>query len=98
MDRKEGEGMYSLNKYTKVENLKEVGGWGLKNIPIFSLALAAIFLLRLVYNEGFLGKVMKYKYLKRVSMECWFKKERKISQRGSIVWKSLVRDFPLIGK
>jgi len=50
-----------LVKWTKVANLKEVGGWGLKNIHLFNLALAAKSLRRLVYNEGLWGKVINIK-------------------------------------
>jgi hypothetical protein len=41
---------------------------------------------------------MKSKYLKIISILDWFRWVRKNSIGGSIVWKDLVRDFPLIGK
>jgi hypothetical protein len=49
-------------KWSKVANLKEAGGWGLKNIHTFRLSLAAKSLWRLIFNEGMWGKVMKNKY------------------------------------
>jgi hypothetical protein len=95
--KREKEGIPSV-EWTKVTNLKEFGGWGLNNIHIFNMALALKCLWRLVYNKALWEKVMKYKYLRGISIEDWFKKERKIPQGGSIVWKALIRAFPLIGK
>jgi hypothetical protein len=85
-----------LIKWKKVANLKEAGGWGLTNIHIFSLAPADKSLWRLVYNEGLWGKIMKSKYLRRISMENLFRQERKSAQGGFSVWKDLVRAFPLM--
>jgi len=36
--------------------------------------------------------------LRCISIEDWFRQERKNSNGGSIVWKDLVKTFPLIGK
>jgi hypothetical protein len=57
MDMREGEGRNTFNKWTKVEILKEDGGWSLKNIHI------------LVYDKGLWGKVIKYKCLRRISIQ-----------------------------
>jgi hypothetical protein len=47
-----------------------------------------------------LGKSDENKKLRKdfiISMEERFKQERKRAQGGSIVWKALVKAFPLIG-
>jgi len=62
------------------------------------MALAAKSLWRLIYNEEFWAKVMKFKYLEGSPMEEWLRLERKCVKGGSIVWKALVSAFPLLRK
>jgi hypothetical protein len=66
--KREKEGI-PLVKWLRVASPKEASGWGLKNIHVFSLALAAKTLWRLTYNERLWGKVMEVKHLKGKYME-----------------------------
>jgi hypothetical protein len=69
---------------------------GVKNIYLFSLSLETRSLQRLTHNSSLWGKVLKSKYLQGRSIEYWYRHPNK-SSNGSIVWKSLVVAFPLVG-
>jgi hypothetical protein len=49
-------------------------------------------------NEGLWGKIMNAKYIALDSMEDYIQKRLKVWGGGSIIWKALVKAFPLLGK
>lgn len=58
-----------LVKWSRVAYLKKLGGWGIKNIYLFSLYLAACSFWCLTKNTTLWGRVLKSKYLQGRSIE-----------------------------
>lgn len=56
---------YHLIKLEKINIPKEVGGWGILDIKIFSLALLLKALWRGIFNEGIWGDIVNTKYLRQ---------------------------------
>jgi len=94
--KREVEGI-QLVKWNKTAKPEEYGGWVLKNIFVFSRALAAKSLCMLLFNNGLWGKVMKIKYLDSRDLEDWIQHERKSFKRVSNIWKGLVKYFNILG-
>ena len=65
---------------------------------IFGLTLAYTILWIVLPNEGLWGKIMMAKYMKPKYTKDWLTKKFERYRGASIVWKTLVRVFPLIGK
>lgn len=53
----------------------------------------------MIHNEGLWGRVMKEKYIREGSLEDWLRSVSKETfKQASIIWKTLVTTFPLVGK
>jgi hypothetical protein len=85
-----------LVKWNSIDAPKEMGGWGLKNLRLFSRALAGRNLWCLTLGNTLWVRVMNSKYFPTLSISDWFREPLK-SPKGSIVWKALVQAFPLVG-
>lgn len=75
---------------------KGLGGWGLKNIFRFAQALAAKGGWRLINSNSFGTQVISQKYLAHLSIEDWIRNRRKSHVGGSVIWKAIVKSFPLL--
>ena len=96
-ESKKAEGI-PLVKWTTIVLPKCKGGRGIKNPELFSKALAAKYLWRMIENPKFLwGRTMRLKYCPNSSIEEWFTQAVKTHKGGSICWKDFVLAFPLIG-
>jgi len=76
---------------------KDRGGWGLKNIFLFSKALAAKVGWRLLSSSSLWQKVVVEKYIAPDSLEAWIRKLDKNSKGISVVWKAVLKSFSIIG-
>jgi mannosylglycoprotein endo-beta-mannosidase len=85
-----------LVKWAAIAAPKEMGGWGLKNLHLFSRALAGKILWHLTQRNSLWEHVTCSKYMSYLSIVNWFKYPAKFS-KGSLVWKVLVENFPLVG-
>ena len=74
---------------------KGLGGWGLKDIFLFSKALAAKGGWRLLKSNSLWSRVIKQKYLPNVSLLEWIRNPRKTHLGGSVIWKAIVKSFHL---
>jgi hypothetical protein len=86
-----------LASWKKLVIPKSQGGWGLKNIFLFSKALVAKNVWRLIQGSGLWAQVIKDKYISPESIEEWVRKPIRHSHNASIIWKVVVMAFPLIG-
>jgi hypothetical protein len=75
---------------------KELGGWGLKYIRLFTKSLAGHNMWHLSMGNSLWIRVMNSKYFPNLFVTDWFRTPVK-SSKGSIVWKVLVEAFPLVG-
>jgi hypothetical protein len=85
-----------LAKWSSIASPKELGGWGIKEIHLFAQALAGRNIWRLTTGDSLWTRVISSKYFPNQSIHEWFRAPFK-SNKGSIVWKALVKAFPLVG-
>jgi len=83
-------------KWKRIAVPKGLGGWGLKNIFLFSKALAAKGGWRLLKTNSLWTRVIKRKYLPEESIEEWIRNPRKSHLGGSMIWKAVIKSFSLI--
>jgi hypothetical protein len=76
---------------------KYLGGWGLKNIFLFYKELVEKSVWRLIYRENIWTRVVTHKYIRPNSLQEWIRSSLKKYALASIIWKSLVSSFDLIG-
>jgi hypothetical protein len=97
--------MWSGKKYTNVTPwvrwkriviLKSLGSWGLKNIHVFSKALAAKGGWRLLSTNILWTKVVIKKYIEPDTLESWIKRTQKTLRGASMIWKEVIKSFPVI--
>ena len=82
--------------WKRIATPKGLGGWGLKDIFLFSKALAAKGGCRLVKTSSLWTRVIKQKYIPSESLLDWIIKPRKTHSGGSVIWKAIVKSFSLI--
>ena len=84
-------------KWEKIAVPKSLGGWGLKNVFIFSKALAAKGVWRLLTTNSLWKEVVEQKYISPRSIVDWVRTPTKKISNASIIWKATVISFDLIG-
>lgn len=82
--------------WEKITTPKALGGWGLKNIFLFSKALAAKGGWQLINTTSLWTKVILQKYIAPVSLEAWIRSHPKTLKGASMIWKAIINAFPLI--
>eukprot|EP00253_Pinus_taeda_P009549 PITA_09549 len=82
--------------WDKVVRPKDWGGWGIKNLPDFSLSLAAKSGWRLIKLDNLWTRVLKRKYIDPVPLEDWIRNPVKSKQHASVIWKATVDSFKVI--
>jgi len=75
---------------------KALGGWGLKNIFLFSKALAAKCGWRLLKSDSLWKQVVTQKYIRPRSLEEWIRLPTRSHQGASVIWKVVVSSFHVI--
>jgi hypothetical protein len=93
---KENKSLVSAS-WKKLAIPKDLGGWGLKNIFLFSKALAAKNVWSLIQGSGLWPRVLRAKYFPSKSVIDWIRNPNKHLQNGSMVWKADLNAVPLIG-
>lgn len=77
---------------------KALGGWGIKQLGAFNIALCAKSMWRCLTNNGLWGSVIKAKYLKRLPMVYWFRSRHQNLTNGSLLWRGLIKSYPIINQ
>jgi hypothetical protein len=77
---------------------KALGGWGLKNIHLFSKSLAAKVGWRLLTTDSLWTKVVIQKYINPDSVEEWIRRPVKMAMKCTIIWKALIKYFQVVGE
>ena len=75
---------------------KALGGWGLKDIFLFSKALAGKVAWRLISSTSLWTRVIIEKYIAPMSVMDWIRWDSKHARGGSIIWKALIKAFEVI--
>jgi hypothetical protein len=76
---------------------KDLGGWGLKNIFIFSKDLETKVGWRLLSTKSLWTIVVENKYFRPDSLEDWIHKPNKTNTNNSIIWKEIINSFQFVG-
>lgn len=74
---------------------KALGGWDLKNIFLFSKALAAKSGWKLITSENLWTNVVVQKYIQPDTIEEWIRREENDTINCSIIWKEVLKSFPV---
>jgi hypothetical protein len=77
---------------------KALGGWGLKNIHVFSKALVAKGGWRLLTTNNLWTKVVIRKYIEPDSVESWIRRAHKYLKGVLVIWKAIIKSFSVIGE
>jgi hypothetical protein len=75
---------------------KDLGGWGFRNLFLFSRALAANSLWHALFKDGIWHNVVKDKYFPYHSVETWLRFASPSQPGASQVWKNLMKSLPII--
>jgi hypothetical protein len=85
-----------LGKMGSIGSAKSSGGWGLKNIFIFSKALTAKTCWRLITTDSLWTQVVTHKYIKPCTVGDWIRRANKNIPNCSIIWKVVIKSFHVI--
>jgi hypothetical protein len=83
-------------RWKRIAVPKDLGGWGLKNIHVFSKALAAKGGWHLLSTKSLWTKVVIKKYIEPDSLESWIRRTQKSLKGASTIWKAVIKSFPVI--
>jgi hypothetical protein len=83
-------------KWESIAIPKDLGGWGLKKIFLFSKALAAKDGWRLILVSSLRSLVFLKKYISPYSIEDWIRTPNKYATNGSIIWKAMISSFLVV--
>lgn len=75
-----------------------MGGWGSKDLPLFTKALSSKYVWTLITVDGFWSHVVKQKYIEPDSVEDWIRSPTKSHHNASILWKAVTIAFLLVGR
>ena len=77
---------------------KKYGGWGIKNLHRFNLALRLNFFWVALQHDGLWHQVLIHKYLKHVSMVDWLRGKNSSPHGGSVIWRVFLQTLPCLGR
>ena len=84
-------------RWERIALPKALGGWGLKNIFNFAKALGAKVSWRLIKTQSLWTRVVYHKYIAPLSLLEWIRLDNKVRVNCSVMWKSVIKHFSLIG-
>ena len=85
-------------RWERIARPKALGGWGLKNVFLFSKALVGKVVWRLISTTSLWTTVIHKKYIAPLTLLDWIRIDNKRRSGVSIIWKAIVQSFDLIGK
>jgi hypothetical protein len=87
---------FHLCNWMAVSKPKSHGGWGLRNIMLFSRTLATNTMWRELTKTGIWQNVLKDKYYPHFPVWTWLRSVDPLRQKGSQTWKNLCNTLPII--
>jgi hypothetical protein len=87
---------YHLANWQSLAKPKEAGGWGIKHLEWFALALAAKTCWRGLFGNNLWNKVITRKYLKGNDPTSWLRRDIHHTKTPSIIWQNLMLALPMI--
>ena len=89
---------FHLTNWKSLSWPKYHGGWGIKNLPWFSIALRPKNLWLVLHNDGLWNRVIFSKYIKRCSIESWLRDKNFQSRGASVIWRGFLLTLPWLGR
>ena len=86
----ENNSRYHLASWRDLSWPKEYGGWGIKNLLWFSLALRLKSLWRILHSKGLWFQVLHFKYMKSSSVADWLRCKRFSSCNACVMWRGFL--------
>ena len=74
------------------------GGWGIKNLHWFSVAVRLKKLWMVLHSNGLWHNVLLDKYLKKLSVVAWLIGKNFNYHGISIIWKDFMQTLPWLGR
>lgn len=87
-----------LVRWNLLARPKSMGGWGLRRLDLFSLALRMKSLWRSMFSDTLWNKIIKDKYLRNQSVTSWLTSERVVRHNSSPIWRGFLDAIPIIRK
>ena len=87
---------FHLVEWEAISKPQFLGGWGIKNLSFFNLALCAKCISRCLFDNGLWGKVIRVKYLKNIPLSIWLRNKCKTTTTSSEIWRSVTKTLPFI--
>ena len=75
---------------------KHLGGWGLKDLDTFGIALKAKNIWRCLFTSSLWNRVILAKYLQGWAVGDWLRLTSYNVERTSVVWRALLKSIPLL--
>ena len=75
-----------------------MGGWGIKQLNHFALALAAKSIWRMLSENNLQTSVVRRKYIDPTPLDDWIRSPVKETKRVSTIWKANILVFYLVGQ
>ena len=88
---------YHLVKWMDLSWPKEFGGWGIKNLSWFSMALRINTFWRVLQSGGLWYQVLFVKYIKKGSITDWLRSKKFYRRNISVIWRGFIHILPWIG-
>ena len=88
---------YHLASWKDLSWPKEFGGWGIKNLPWFILALRLKKLWRILHSKGLWYQVLHFKYMKGCKVVDWLRYKHFSSRNVSVMWRGFIQALPWMG-
>lgn len=85
-------------RWERIALPKALGGWGLKNVFLFSKALDAKVPWRLIATNSLCIEVVWQKYITPRSILDWLRNLDRWSIGVSVIWKVVLKSMDLIGQ
>ena len=91
-----GNHKYHLVYWLTISNPYDLGGWTIKNLDWFSLALRTKSLWLVLNGDGLWSKIIKHKYLKNLPVDVWICQQSFTVKGTSHMWNGFIRPISWI--
>ena len=89
---------FHLISQERVAKSKDMGGWGSKNIYLFSKVLNVNSLQMALFVDNLWHCIIMAKYFKNIMIDHWIRFSKKCSKGTSYVWNNISLAFNIMGK
>jgi hypothetical protein len=87
---------FHLCSWEVISRPKRNGGWGIRNLNLFNLALISVTLWCILTQKSLWHSVIRDKYLHSSSLSNWLRRPLHCTSAASRIWLSLLRALPVI--